>query len=114
MYCFNILDASLRWQQNLAATAAVLDYRLPLLQAMISDPKAAADPGNWLELNLMVSEKFIAFYQAGTLFALGLARLPLDRPATPRQLARLQREALRPLEDKVRANARRLRGRRRS
>lgn len=93
-------------------TLTVVNYRLALLNRMASNPGDAMNPLNWLEVNLMVTEKLIAVAEANVALAAGVASLPLDRPPSARQLSRLQKQAMQPINSTLTANARRLRKRR--
>lgn len=103
------IDTYLRYCKMTTDTMTVLNHRLPILQEMTSNPAAAYDPLNWLELNRMVSEKMLAFGQANLMLAIGVAQWPLGKAMSAQNILQLQEKSLRPVNRALAANARRVR-----
>lgn len=104
-----LMDAYFQYWKMALDTTTVLNYRLPLLNTMASEPAAAMNPLNWLEVNRMIGEKMMAFGQANMLLALSAAQLPYGKPLSVEKTLQIQRKALRPVVSTLSQNARRVR-----
>ncbi len=102
------LNAYFQYCKMAMDTAAVLNYRLPLLQSMASDPAMMWNPGKWFEFNNMLSEKLLAFGQSYMILAMNLAQLPYGKLPSAEKMLQLQRKTLQPVRTTLSANARRL------
>ncbi len=88
-------------------TTAVLNYRLPMLHSMATEPAIFWTSAKWFETNRMVSEKMFAFSQSYMLMVMNLAQLPYGRLPSAKKVLQLQRKILKPVRTTLSANARR-------
>ncbi len=102
------VDAYFQYCKMVMDTAAVLNYRLPLLQSLASDPDLLWGSTKWFEVNRMVSEKMYAFSEAYILWMTTIAQLPYGKIPSAEKILQLQRKTLRPVKTTLSANARRV------
>lgn len=102
------MNAYLQYCKMVLDTTTVLNYRLPLLQDMASDPDTLWSQTKWFEINRMISEKMFAFGQANMLLAISVAQLPYGKLPSAEKLLQLQRKVLQPVKTTLSANARRV------
>ena len=104
-----LIGAYFRYCKMVTETVVVLNHRLPILNNIVSNPFAAYNPLNWLEVNRMVGEKMLAFGQANLVVAMNVMQLPYGRTLSAREILRIQQKALVPVSRALTANARRIR-----
>ncbi len=102
------VDAYFQYWKMALDTTAVLNYRLPMLHGMATEPAMLWSPAKWFEVNRMFSEKMFAFGQAYVLLAMNLAQLPFGKYPSAEKIMQLQRKTLRPVKTTLSANARRI------
>ena len=101
------VDAYFQYCKMAMDTAAVLNYRLPMLHSMASDPAILWSPVQWYEVNTMISEKLLSFGQAYMLLAMNLVQLPYGKLPSVEKVMQIQRKTLQPVKTALSANARR-------